>query len=65
VKRARAAGVKFTLGTNNGGSTDLGRLEYGLMVIEEAGITADDMFLPRPAGDKKILKKGLPARITG
>jgi histidinol phosphatase-like PHP family hydrolase len=65
VKRARAAGVKFTLGTNNAGNTDLGRLEYSLKVIEEAGITADDMFVPRPAGDKKILKKGLPAKITG
>ena len=65
VKRARAAGVKFTLGTNNAGNTDLGRLEYSLKVIEEAGITAEDMFIPRPAGDKKILKKGLPAKITG
>jgi hypothetical protein len=65
VKRAKAAGVKFTIGTNNAGNNDLGRLEYSLKVIEEAGITADDMFLPRPAGEKKVLKKGLPSKITG
>jgi len=65
VKRARVAGVKFTFGTNNGDKTDLNRLEYCLWVIKEAGLTADDIFLPRPAGDKKVLKKGLPAKITG
>jgi hypothetical protein len=65
VKRAKAAGVKFTLGTNNAGNTDLGRLDYGLKVIEEAGITFEDMFLPRPSGEKKVLKMGLPLKITG
>jgi len=65
VKRAKAAGVKFSFGTNNAGNTDLGRLEYSLKVMKEAGITAEDMFLPRPSGDKKVMKKGLPARITG
>lgn len=65
VKRAKEAGVKFTLGTNNGGKDDLGRLEYSLSVIHEAGLTATDMFIPRPSGDKKVTKKGLPAKITG
>ncbi len=65
VKKAKAAGVKFTLGTNNADNTDLGRLDYSLWIIREAGITAADMFIPRPAGDRKVLKKGLPARITG
>ena len=65
VKRAKEAGVKFTLGTNNGGKDDLGRLEYSLSVIQEAGITAEDIFIPRPAGDKKVIKNGLPAKITG
>jgi histidinol phosphatase-like PHP family hydrolase len=65
VKRAKAAGVKFSMGTNNAGNTDLGRLEYSLKVIKEAGITAKDMFFPRPSGDKKVMKKGLPAKITG
>jgi hypothetical protein len=65
IKRAKAAGVKFTLGTNNADNTDLNRLEYCIKIIEEAGITPGDIFLPRPSGDKKVLKKGLPAKITG
>jgi hypothetical protein len=65
IKRARAAGIKFTLGTNNADNTDLNRLEYCLRIIHEAGLTPQDIFLPRPSGDKKVLKKGLPAKITG
>jgi hypothetical protein len=65
VKKAKAAGVKFTMGTNNGSNDDLGRLEYTLEVIREAGISAEDIFLPRPRGDKKIASMGLPAKITG
>ncbi len=65
IKRAKAAGVKFTLGTNNADNTDLNRLEYCLKIIRDAGLTPADMFLPRPSGDKKVIKKGLPAKITG
>ena len=65
IKKAKAAGVKFTLGTNNSDNTDLNLLEYCMKAIDEAGITPEDMFLPRPAGDKKVQKKGLPAKITG
>lgn len=65
IKKAKAAGVKFTLGTNNADSSDLGRLEYSLKAVEEASIVAEDMFIPRPAGEKKVIKKGLPVKITG
>ncbi|HLO59951.1 MAG TPA: family 16 glycoside hydrolase [Bacteroidales bacterium] len=65
VKRAKAAGVKFSFGTNNAGHDDLGRLDYSLYIIKEAGITADDVFIPRPEGQKKVLTKGLPKKITG
>jgi len=65
VNKARAAGVKFTFGTNNGGSDDLNRLEYCLEMIESAGLEPADMFIPRPQGAKKILFMGLPAKITG
>jgi hypothetical protein len=65
IKRAKAAGVKFSMGTNNAGNNDLGRLEYSLMIIREVGIQADDMFIPRAAGDKKVSKKGLPVKVTG
>jgi len=65
IKKAKEAGVKFTFGTNNADNNDLNRLEYCLEIIHEAGLTAKDMFLPRPSDDKKVLKKGLPAMITG
>jgi hypothetical protein len=65
IKRAKVAGVKFTFGTNNTANNDLGRLEYCLKAIREVGITADDVFLPRPALDKKVMKMGLPSKVTG
>jgi len=46
IKRAKQAGVKFAFGTNNGGR-ELGRLEYCLRMIEECGLTAEDMFVPK------------------
>jgi len=65
LKRAKAAGVKFTFGTNNTTNTDLGRLEYCLKAIKELGLTSQDIFLPRSANDKKVMKNGLPSKITG
>ncbi len=65
IKRAKAAGVKFALGTNNAGEHDLGRLEYSIRAIREAGITPDEMFVPRPEGNKKVSSMGLPEQITG
>jgi len=47
VRRAKAAGVKFTFGTNNG-DRELGHLEYCLSVAEECGLQKDDMFVPDP-----------------
>ncbi len=65
LKRAKAAGVKFTFGTNNTTNNDLYRLEYCIEAIRKVGITAEDIFLPRPQGERKVLKMGLPAKITG
>ena len=65
LKRAKAAGVKFTFGTNNTTNNDLGRLEYCLKAIRELGLTNDDIFLPRSVNDKKVLRMGLPSKITG
>jgi len=65
IKRAKAAGVKFTFGTNNAKNDDLNRLEYSIKALREAGLTAGDMFLPKPKTERKILKKGLPAKVTG
>jgi len=46
IKKAKEAGVKFTLGTNNGGANDLGRMEYGIRMIQECGLTSTDMWYP-------------------
>ena len=47
IKRAKAGGVKFTFGTNNGGADDLGRLEYCIAMVEECGLTPADMWIPQ------------------
>ena len=44
IKAAKAAGVKLALGTNNG---TLDRLEYSLRMVEECGLTIDDMWFPK------------------
>jgi histidinol phosphatase-like PHP family hydrolase len=46
IKRAKAAGVKFTFGTNNAGANDLGRLEYCIDMVKECGLTSTDFWLP-------------------
>lgn len=59
IRRARAAGARFSFGTNNTGP-ELGRLEYCLAMVKECGITAGDMFQPKPDGHKPIQTRGLP-----
>ena len=44
INAAKAAGVKFALGTNNG---TLVRLEYSLQMVEECGLTIDHMWFPK------------------
>ncbi len=46
ICRAKEAGVKFTLGTNNTGAKDLGRMDYAIQVISECGLTSKDMWIP-------------------
>lgn len=57
VRMAKAAGCKFTLGTNNTGPGDLGRSEYGLQMIDDCGLTASDFFIPGVAGTKAADRK--------
>ncbi len=64
IKKAKAAGLKFSFGTNNG-AADLGQLEYCLQMIDECGLTPGDMFLPPVHEKKPVLVKGLPLKITG
>jgi len=57
VKRAKSAGIKFTLGTNNS-DKDLGRLEYSLKIVKECGLGWKDMWMPKPDGQKPVQVKG-------
>ena len=47
INAAKAAGIKFTLGTNNNGLQELDRLEYSLRMVEECGLTIEDMWFPK------------------
>jgi hypothetical protein len=64
IKMAKEAGVKFSFGTNNTGN-DLGKLEYCIQMIQECGLTTNDMFEIKPDSLKPVRVKGLPAKITG
>jgi len=46
IRKAKEAGVKFTFGTNNGGADDLGRMEYGIDMVYECGLSSQDMWFP-------------------
>ncbi|MDO5523456.1 MAG: DUF1080 domain-containing protein [Bacteroidia bacterium] len=46
IAKAKAAGLKFTFGTNNTNS-DFGKLEYCIRMMKECGITAQDMYKPK------------------
>jgi len=53
IKQAKQAGIKFTFGTNNG-DRNLGRLEYCLEMIKECGLTPQDLWMPKPDGQKPV-----------
>ena len=45
VKRAKAAGAKFSMGTNNV-TNELGTLDYAIEMIEICGLEPGDFFKP-------------------
>lgn len=53
IKQAKQAGIKFTFGTNNV-DPNIGRLEYCLEMIDQCGLTAQDMWAPKPDGQKPV-----------
>jgi hypothetical protein len=57
IKAAKKAGVKFSFGTNNG-DKNLGRLEYAVEMVKECGLTWQDIFLPKPEGEKPVQRRG-------
>ena len=46
LRLAKAAGAKFTFGTNNAGASDLGDWSYPLAMQKALGLTWKDMFVP-------------------
>jgi hypothetical protein len=59
IRMAKAAGVKFSFGTNNG-DRNLGRLEYALEMVRQCGLGWEDIFVPAPVGQRAIDRKPLP-----
>lgn len=53
LKMAKAAGCKFSFGTNNA-EAELGRLEYPIQMVKECGLVWQDIFIPKPDGEKPI-----------
>jgi hypothetical protein len=58
IKAAKKAGVKFSFGTNNG-DRDLGRLEYSVAMVKECGLEWQDIFVPKPPGQKAAERREL------
>ncbi len=58
VAMAKAAGCKFSFGTNNSSGEDLGRSEYGLRMIEECKLVWQDFFVPGVWAPKAVERKG-------
>jgi hypothetical protein len=58
VTMAKAAGCKFTFGTNNATSDDLRRSEYGIKMVEECRLTWQDFFVPGSWWPKAAQRKG-------
>jgi hypothetical protein len=56
IKAAKAAGAKFSFGTNNA-TAELGRMEYALQMVRECGLKWQDIFVPKPNGQKSIQVK--------
>jgi hypothetical protein len=56
IQRAKNSGVKFSFGTNNS-DPNLGRIEYALTMVKQCGLTRDDIFIPKPDGQKAAQRK--------
>ena len=58
LKIAKAAGVKFSFGSN-GRYPNMGKLEYSIQMAKELGLKRSDMFMPAPAGQKPFQRRKL------
>lgn len=57
LKIAKAAGARFSFGSN-GRYPQMGLLDYCLEAAKNLGLTAADMFVPAPDGQKAVQRKG-------
>lgn len=53
---AKAAGVKFSFGTN-GRYPNMGKLDYSLAMARELGLTPADLFTPAPDGQRAVQRR--------
>ncbi|MCX5653256.1 MAG: hypothetical protein NTY65_01185 [Planctomycetota bacterium] len=53
LKLAKAAGAKFSFGSNGRG-LNAGKLDYSLQMARELGLKREDIFTPAPPGKKPI-----------
>jgi histidinol phosphatase-like PHP family hydrolase len=56
LRMAKAAGAKFSFGSNIRGP-EVGRLDYCVAMAKRLGLGAADLFQPAPAGQKPIQKR--------
>ena len=58
ILKAKAAGIKFTFGSNTHGE-EVGMVGYGIQMAHECGLTAANMFTPPPHDLKPIIRRGV------
>lgn len=56
IRMAKQAGAKFSFGTNNT-DRNVGDIAYCLQMTRECGLTWEDMFVPKPDGEKPVQLK--------
>ena len=56
LKQAKAAGVKFTFGSN-GRYPNMGKLDYSLEMARALGLRRSDLFTPAPPGQRAVERR--------
>ena len=54
VKMAKEAGAKFSFGSDSHQGTNAGIFTYGLELAKKAGLTKEDIFVPKADGKKAV-----------
>jgi histidinol phosphatase-like PHP family hydrolase len=57
IRAAKKAGAKFSFGTDNHSATDVGRMEYVVEMVKQCGLAPQDIFVPKPNGEKPVQKR--------